>query len=377
MNQNNIAVENIKSSAGKENKPNLSINIPKDSDRQCTSTNSTKISYTPSPGKTDLKNFDDIKNKIFDCFESLLYSQESDDQEDASEQDKKDELDKNNFEITNSENRKKIYKTPCTPSPVKFKSKELPIYSKGIMDCFEFFIKSDDKKEVEKSKTELERKKRRLYTTKTLTPTLKSPILDENDDSFIKKMSHFIDNYDDLLNIVNNNSNFCKTIVKSTQNKSSSSMMVSSSINKKMQSTKDFKRLQNSTEKSEKNCITDFITSAQKKKKIDEEERCVIMKSLTNSEEIEDFYVETEECLKRIAKITVPPISEIESLMIDLPFEDEFRKGKRLAVFDLDETLIHSEIKKPEKGEFLIQVKIPNGVSTKVNLLIFIPSGWS
>jgi hypothetical protein len=99
-----------------------------------------------------------------------------------------------------------------------------------------------------------------------------------------------------------------------------------------------------------------------------EEDRCNEMKSLTNTEDIRDFYENTEECLKRIAKITPVPEKEIQHLLFELPFEEEL-KVKKLAVFDLDETLVHCEIKKPSKGEVQILVKIPSGVTTKVNII--------
>jgi hypothetical protein len=99
-----------------------------------------------------------------------------------------------------------------------------------------------------------------------------------------------------------------------------------------------------------------------------EEETCKEMKSLTNQEDIRDFYENTEECLKRIAKIKPVSEKEIQHLLFDLPFEEEL-KVKKLAVFDLDETLVHCEIKKPSKGEVQILVKIPSGVTTKVNAI--------
>jgi hypothetical protein len=124
---------------------------------------------------------------------------------------------------------------------------------------------------------------------------------------------------------------------------------------------------------SEDRCITNFITSVIKKPRTTlekkEEERCVMIKSLTNTEDIKDFYIDTEECLKRISKIKVTGMNEIEHLKIDLHFEEEFKKGKKLAVFDLDETLVHCEIKKPNKGEYQIQVKIPSGEITNVQFL--------
>lgn len=96
-----------------------------------------------------------------------------------------------------------------------------------------------------------------------------------------------------------------------------------------------------------------------------EEERCKEMRSLTNTEDIRDFYENTEECLKRIAKIKPVSEKEISHLVFDLPFEEDL-KEKKLAVFDLDETLVHCEIKKPSKGEVQLMVKIPSGAMTKV-----------
>lgn len=84
-----------------------------------------------------------------------------------------------------------------------------------------------------------------------------------------------------------------------------------------------------------------------------------IVKNLTNSEEIKDFYEYTEECLKRIAAMAVPEYKTIEHLVLDLPIND--LKTKKLAIFDLDETLVHCEIKKPHKGKVQINVKLPNG----------------
>jgi hypothetical protein len=91
-----------------------------------------------------------------------------------------------------------------------------------------------------------------------------------------------------------------------------------------------------------------------------------IVQNLTNSEDIKDFYASTEECLKRIATLTVPSIESIEHLRFDLPFEEEL-KTKKLAIFDLDETLVRAETRKPKKGRVQIHIKLPNGELAKVN----------
>lgn len=93
------------------------------------------------------------------------------------------------------------------------------------------------------------------------------------------------------------------------------------------------------------------------------------VKGLTNSEEIKDFYEDTEECMKRIVKMKVPSMEEISHLKLKLPKHLEHElKYKKLAIFDLDETLIHCEIKKPQKGQVQIKVKLPGGQKAKVTL---------
>lgn len=91
------------------------------------------------------------------------------------------------------------------------------------------------------------------------------------------------------------------------------------------------------------------------------------MQNLTNSEDIKDFYEYTEDCLKRIIKLKIPSIDDINDLLIKLPFEKDLKK-KKLAVFDLDETLVHCEIKNPSKGQVQIDVIIPSGEKAKVKI---------
>jgi hypothetical protein len=64
--------------------------------------------------------------------------------------------------------------------------------------------------------------------------------------------------------------------------------------------------------------------------------------------------------------LTVPSIESIEHLRFDLPFEEEL-KTKKLAIFDLDETLVRAETRKPKKGRVQIHIKLPNGELAKVN----------
>lgn len=95
------------------------------------------------------------------------------------------------------------------------------------------------------------------------------------------------------------------------------------------------------------------------------------MIKLTNMEDIKDFYTYTEDCIKCIIKLAVPNESEIEPLKFNLPDNIiKELKTKKLAVFDLDETLVHCEIKNPEKGQVKIKVTVPNGSQCTVNNII-------
>lgn len=60
----------------------------------------------------------------------------------------------------------------------------------------------------------------------------------------------------------------------------------------------------------------------------------------------------------------MPSLEEIEPLRLDLP---EKLLKKKLAIFDLDETLIHCELKNPQKAEKLITIKLPNGTKARVS----------
>jgi predicted HAD superfamily phosphohydrolase YqeG len=67
--------------------------------------------------------------------------------------------------------------------------------------------------------------------------------------------------------------------------------------------------------------------------------------------------------MRKIIEMTIVDETAIEHLKLDLPLE---LKGKKLAVFDLDETLVHCEIRQPKKGDVLIEVTLPTGEKAKV-----------
>lgn len=105
------------------------------------------------------------------------------------------------------------------------------------------------------------------------------------------------------------------------------------------------------------NSIASIITQVDEK---------IDIQNYTNIEEIKDFYEYTESCLQTISKLTMPPVEEIEDFRIDLP-EKYLTNKKKLAIFDLDETLIHCELKNPSKAEKVINIKLPNGSKHRVS----------
>ena len=110
-----------------------------------------------------------------------------------------------------------------------------------------------------------------------------------------------------------------------------------------------------------------YTENPEKEEKSEKKNEKNQVQKLTNTEDIEDFYEYTEDCLKRILELKIPSAAEIKDLVINLPFEKEL-KNKKLAIFDLDETLIHCEAKKPMKAQTQIMCNLPNGSQTKVKI---------
>jgi len=67
------------------------------------------------------------------------------------------------------------------------------------------------------------------------------------------------------------------------------------------------------------------------KKKTEEEKPEIHIDNLTNREDIKDFYLYTEECLRNIKKINLPTNEQIEKLYInDFPFIKELKSSNFL-----------------------------------------------
>jgi len=69
--------------------------------------------------------------------------------------------------------------------------------------------------------------------------------------------------------------------------------------------------------------------------------------------------------MKKMIKFEFPTQEELDSVSLSLPFEEEL-KTKKLAIFDLDETLFHCNIKKPKKAEMQIMINVPSGAKVQV-----------
>ena len=92
------------------------------------------------------------------------------------------------------------------------------------------------------------------------------------------------------------------------------------------------------------------------------------IKSLSNTEEINDFYEFNENCYQVIDDII--PINNIPLPKISFPFFKDVPSKKKIAIFDLDETLAHSEFKNIDKAQNIITVKPPSKKEVKIGLNI-------
>lgn len=84
----------------------------------------------------------------------------------------------------------------------------------------------------------------------------------------------------------------------------------------------------------------------------------------TNTEVISDFYEYTNNCMEIILQMTQP----FKSIGKKVDFAFDFSIKKRIAVFDLDETLVHCAGSDIQKGQHKIEVHLP--MNKVVNICI-------
>lgn len=160
-----------------------------------------------------------------------------------------------------------------------------------------------------------------------------------------ERLHNFVNNYDELI-----------TGFKNIKTKSTDKIL---NVNPKQINT------QSAVQIRKENKIDNLVS--QVSSSTNESTEKIDIQNLTNIEEIKDFYDYTENCLLLISKLSIPDSKEIEPLKVDLP---EPLTKKRLAIFDLDETLIHCELKNISKAEKIITIKLPNGNKVRVGLNI-------
>lgn len=96
------------------------------------------------------------------------------------------------------------------------------------------------------------------------------------------------------------------------------------------------------------------------------------LKLLTNTQDIRDFHEYTEDCMKSLKRI-IPDLQSQQPNRIKL--EEKYIKQitsgeKKLAVFDLDETLVHREFENYDKCDKVIEVTMPGGEVVKIGMYI-------
>ena len=84
------------------------------------------------------------------------------------------------------------------------------------------------------------------------------------------------------------------------------------------------------------------------------------VRQLSNMEDITNFYTYTERCFEMM--IEIEKIKNINKCKpCDFPFDNEINIGnKKLAIFDLDDTLVHCQSSKINKCQYQIEVNLPS-----------------
>lgn len=121
--------------------------------------------------------------------------------------------------------------------------------------------------------------------------------------------------------------------------------------------------------------LDSFITSIQKNENIINNYKDDLkIKSLTNTEEIFDFYGFLQDCLVKIKKIVPASSEEIIKNKINYELDKTLcniilfiQLDKKVAVFDLDETLVHCKKTDIKSADVTLDIKLESGKYVKVN----------
>ena len=94
------------------------------------------------------------------------------------------------------------------------------------------------------------------------------------------------------------------------------------------------------------------------------------VKSLSNIEEITNFYSYTENCFEMMYELD--KIKQINKCIpLSFPFDKIINeKKKKLAIFDLDETLVHCQVNNIEECQFQIEINLPSKKKGKIGINI-------
>ena len=94
------------------------------------------------------------------------------------------------------------------------------------------------------------------------------------------------------------------------------------------------------------------------------------VESLSNMEDITNFYTYTEMCFQLMIEIEKSKIIN-KCTPLDFPFDKIIKsREKKLAIFDLDETLVHCQAKNIEECQFQICVNLPSNKKGKIGINI-------
>ena len=91
------------------------------------------------------------------------------------------------------------------------------------------------------------------------------------------------------------------------------------------------------------------------------------IKALSNAEDIHDFRLYNETCISYLDDL-VPINKNLPKVTFD--FFENIPKKKKLCIFDLDETLVHSEYKDIHLAQNIITVTLPSDKKVKIGLNI-------